>query len=106
MKLEGTYNFEASREFVWDMLQDPEVIGSIIPGSENLEEIGENKYLLPIKADGGDMDVIFNWQFLLEGVKSESSKEVVLGLSGEEKPAVLKSQDNTGYFYILMPIKP
>ena len=34
MKLEGTYNFEASREVVWDMLQDPEVISSIIPGSE------------------------------------------------------------------------
>jgi len=68
--------------------------------------IGENRYLLPVKADGADMEVIFNWQFLLEGVKSEPNKEVVLGLNGEEKPAVVKSPDGSGHFYILMPIKP
>ncbi|MDP3953303.1 MAG: DNA polymerase III subunit beta [bacterium] len=68
--------------------------------------IGENRYLLPVKADGPDMDTIFNWQFLLDGVKSESSKEVNLGLNGEERPAVIKSPDGAGYFYILMPIKP
>ncbi|MEX2054110.1 MAG: DNA polymerase III subunit beta [Candidatus Colwellbacteria bacterium] len=68
--------------------------------------IGENKYLLPIKADGPDVDVIFNWQFLLDGAKSESSKEISLGLNGEERPAVIKSPDSAGYFYILMPIKP
>ncbi len=68
--------------------------------------IGENKYLLPVKTDGSDMEVIFNWQFLLEGIKSESGKEVVLGLNGEEKPAVIKSPDSGEYFYILMPIKP
>lgn len=44
MKLEGTYEFETTREVVWEMLQDPEVIGSIIPGSQGMEEIGENKY--------------------------------------------------------------
>ncbi|MDP3953233.1 MAG: DNA polymerase III subunit beta, partial [bacterium] len=64
------------------------------------------RYLLPVKADGPDMDTIFNWQFLLDGVKSESSKEVNLGLNGEERPAVIKSPNGAGYFYILMPIKP
>ena len=83
-----------------------------IKGKKTLElfssdsAIGENKYLLPVKADGADMDIIFNWQFLLDGIKSESTKEVILGLNGEERPAVIKSPDNAGYFYILMPIKP
>ena len=44
MKLEGTYEFEAPRETVWEMLLDPEVISSIIPGSKGMEEIGPNKY--------------------------------------------------------------
>ena len=46
MKLEGTYEFDAPRQVVWDMLQDPEVIGSIIPGAGVPEEIGENHYLM------------------------------------------------------------
>ncbi|MCR4260993.1 MAG: DNA polymerase III subunit beta [Candidatus Colwellbacteria bacterium] len=68
--------------------------------------VGENRFLLPIKADGPDTEVIFNWQFLLDGVKAGQSKTVVLGLNGEERPAVIKSPEESGYFYILMPIKP
>jgi hypothetical protein len=44
MKLEGSYEFETTREVVWEMLQDPEVIGSIVPGSQGMIEVGENKY--------------------------------------------------------------
>jgi len=68
--------------------------------------IGENKFLLPVKADGQDMEIIFNWQFLLSGVRGGQSKNVILGLNGEEHPAIIKSPEEAGYFYILMPIKP
>jgi len=68
--------------------------------------IGENRFLLPIKADGPDTEVIFNWQFLLDGIKIGQSKSVILGLSGGERPAIIKSPEEAGYFYILMPIKP
>ena len=44
MHIEGSYDFEFERELVWDVLMDIEVLGSIIPGSKGLQEIGENKY--------------------------------------------------------------
>lgn len=44
MKLEGTYEFTATREVVWEMLQDPEVMGSIIPGSQGMDKVAENQY--------------------------------------------------------------
>ena len=68
--------------------------------------IGENRFLLPVKIDGEDTEVIFNWQFLLDGIKGGQSKSVILGLNGGERPAVIKSPEEAGYFYILMPIKP
>ena len=68
--------------------------------------IGENRFLLPVKVDGPDTEVIFNWQFLLDGIKGSQSRNIILGLNGEEHPAVIKSPEETGYFYILMPIKP
>ena len=44
MHIEGSYDFDSKSELVWDVLMDIDVLGSIIPGSKGLEEIGENKY--------------------------------------------------------------
>ncbi len=67
--------------------------------------LGENNYLIPAKISGGETEVVFNWRFLLEGIKSGSSKEVFVGLNGDNHPALIKSPGDTSYFYILMPIK-
>ena len=68
--------------------------------------IGRNKYIIPVKANGPDVEIAFNWQYLLDGIKNESSKEIVLGINGEERPTMIRSSERTPYFYILMPIKP
>jgi carbon monoxide dehydrogenase subunit G len=44
VKLEGTYTFEAPREVVWQALLDPNVLAKVMPGCEQLEQIGENEY--------------------------------------------------------------
>ncbi len=67
--------------------------------------LGENNYLIPAKISGEQTEIVFNWRFLLEGIKSGSSKEVFLGLNGNNKPAVIKSPEDTSCFYILMPVR-
>jgi carbon monoxide dehydrogenase subunit G len=44
MTLEGTYTFNAPRTRVWELLTDPAVLSSCIPGSEGLEPIGDDRY--------------------------------------------------------------
>ena len=44
MKIAGEYSFDAPRPMVWDALQDPEVLTSVMPGCEQLELVGENEY--------------------------------------------------------------
>lgn len=68
--------------------------------------IGENKYVIPAQVDGPDTQIAFNWNFLLEGLRNEDSKDVVLKMNGEERPTVVQSPQSSDYFYILMPIKP
>jgi len=68
--------------------------------------IGENKYLIPAKIDGPGTEIIFNWKYLLDGIRTGTSKEVSIGLSGGDKPALIKEPNNESYFYILMPINP
>lgn len=67
--------------------------------------IGENNYLIPAKIKGPPTEAVFNWRFLLDGIKTGTTKEVYLGLNGSEKPALIKNPEDESYLYILMPIK-
>ncbi|MBU2101114.1 DNA polymerase III subunit beta [Patescibacteria group bacterium] len=67
--------------------------------------VGKNKYIVPAKINGPEVEVVFNWQYLLDGIRNELTKDVSLGLNGEERPTLVRSSENTPYFYILMPIR-
>lgn len=68
--------------------------------------LGENSYLLPIKLKGKEFkEVVFNWHYFLDGLKSVGQENLVFGVNGDSKPSVIKSQEDESYFYILMPIK-
>ena len=81
-------------------------------GSKTLElysrnqNLGENNYLIPVKIKGTEVkEVVFNWRYLLDGLKPIKNENIILTINGTNKPAILKSPDATNYFYILMPIK-
>ena len=44
MELKGEYTFDGPREEVWELVRDPEVLGSALPGTQELEQISENEY--------------------------------------------------------------
>src|SRR5436309_12438179 len=48
MDIEGTYTLQASPEDVWQCLMDQQVLRRAIPGVEQLELIGENKYNITV----------------------------------------------------------
>jgi DNA polymerase-3 subunit beta len=73
--------------------------------SSSTQYLGENHYLVPIKTKGKDFEIVFNWRFLLDGLKSFDVEEIFMGLNGDHRPVILKSQKDFSYFYIAMPIK-
>lgn len=44
MELEGEHNFEGPRDAVWELVRDPEVLASALPGTQSLEMVAENEY--------------------------------------------------------------
>ncbi|MBN1660747.1 MAG: carbon monoxide dehydrogenase subunit G [Anaerolineae bacterium] len=44
MKLEGEYIFDGTREEVWQIVRDPEVLVTALPGTQSLEQVGENEW--------------------------------------------------------------
>ena len=53
MKIDGTHEINASRECVFALITDPEVLRRCIPGCESLEKTGEDTYAAIIKAGVG-----------------------------------------------------
>lgn len=67
--------------------------------------LGENKYLIPIKSNGEPIGISFNLKYLIDGLKSYDSEQIILGLNNSNKPSIIKSEKNPLFFYILMPIR-
>jgi len=44
MDISGTYTFDAPSARVWDLLMDPDVIASCIPGCDRFEPEGDDRY--------------------------------------------------------------
>ena len=44
MKLQGEYVFNGPREEVWELVRDPEVLATALPGTQSLIPISENVY--------------------------------------------------------------
>jgi carbon monoxide dehydrogenase subunit G len=44
MKLEGEYVFGGSREEVWELVRDPEVLSTALPGAQSLNKISDSEY--------------------------------------------------------------
>ena len=68
-------------------------------------ELGENKSELFGKIEGKEVEVSFNFKFILEGLAHIKTKEVIFELNGLEGPAILKPLGDESYLYVVMPIK-
>ncbi len=71
----------------------------------NNQIVGENNYFLGAKIKGESMEISFNWQYFIDGLKAvKAGEEVFLGLNGSNKPSLLKSTADNSFIYLLMPI--
>ncbi|MDP2820740.1 MAG: DNA polymerase III subunit beta [bacterium] len=88
-----------------------EIKVSVNPENKEIEikvqnpDIGENTASLQAKIKGEKIDISFNWKFLLDGLVNIKSDQVLIGLNGEEGPAIVKSIEEEDYIYVVMPVK-
>ena len=82
MHIEGSYEFESERELVWDVLMDIDVLGSIIPGSKGLQEIGENKYESKLAVKVGPVNGKFEANFELADMNAPQSYRIIVAGKG------------------------
>ena len=88
MKIDGTYTFEAPRDLVFQMLQDPEVLAKIIPGCEQLNLVGENEYEAALELNVGPVKGKFKGKVVLSNLNPPESYH--MAVSGNGTPGFVK----------------
>ena len=78
MHIEGSYDFAFEREQVWDALMDMDVLGSVIPGSNGLQAIGENKYQSRLAVKVGPVNGKFEANFELADINQPESYRLLV----------------------------
>lgn len=68
-------------------------------------QTGEYRRILKTEAEGEETKIAFSWKFLLDGVNALKGEAVWLSASDAASPAMLTEDGNSGYFYLVMPIK-
>ena len=66
MKIEGNYKINASRELIWQLLNDPEVLGNIAPGVKSLEQIEEDHYRATFEVKVGPVSGAFKGKIMIK----------------------------------------
>ena len=80
MKIEGTHSIEAPRERVFAALTDPSILQRCIPGCEQMEKSGDNRYNAKLTAGVGPVKGVFTATVSLsELVPPEHYKLIVEG---------------------------
>lgn len=71
----------------------------------NNNEYGNHHAKIDSEVKGKDVSMVFNWRYVLDGLKNIDDDELILEFNGDQKPAVIKPAKNSDFFYILMPIR-
>ncbi len=92
MKLEGEYIFDAPQNIVWEAVQNPDVLGSIVPGGQGVEEVGENQYKTKLKVKVGPVQGKFTGNIKLENIQPPNSYDIIV--DGKGAPGFVKATGN------------
>jgi hypothetical protein len=88
MRIEGEYVFDGPREEVWNIVRDPEVLATALPGTQSLEKVAENEYTGQMHVRIGPVSGVFSGRlFVSDEVPPES---YTLSVDGRGAPGFAK----------------
>jgi hypothetical protein len=88
MKLEGDHIFNGPRKEVWEMIRDPEILSTALPGESKLEKLSETEYNGMMNVRIGPVSGTFNGKLVVSNeVPPESC---TLTVDGKGAPGFVK----------------
>ena len=92
MKIEGEYTFDGPREDLWELVRDPEVLATCLPGTQSVQKMSDNEYAGEIKVRIGPISGTFAGQLFVTNEVPPVS--CTLTVEGKGKVGFLKGIGN------------
>jgi carbon monoxide dehydrogenase subunit G len=73
LKLSGEYVFDGPREVVWEVVRDPEVLATALPGTQSLTQVSDNEYEGQINVRIGPVVGVFSGKLVVSNEKPPES---------------------------------
>lgn len=69
------------------------------------QDLGSVQETLPCEIEGEDVEIAFNYSYVLEGLSAVSSDEVYLEVQSSMKPGIFRAPAPESYLYLVMPVR-
>jgi hypothetical protein len=92
MEITGEYTFDAPQNFVWEALHNPQVLGSVMPGGQGFDEVGEYEYEGSLKIKVGPVQGVFKAEIKLSDVVAPESYRI--SVDGKGGPGFVSATGN------------
>jgi DNA polymerase-3 subunit beta len=73
--------------------------------SAQTPDVGEASQTIPVPFAGEPFEIGFNPEFLKDGLESVASEDVILKLISPLRPGLIEAGDDSGFLYLIMPIR-
>ena len=83
MQFEGSHTFSASRQVLWDLLNNPEVLARTTPGVESLQQTGPDQYRAVLQIKMGPINSAFNGTLHVVDKNEPESYRLLIDVDGK-----------------------
>jgi DNA polymerase III subunit beta len=73
--------------------------------SANTPQVGENQDFVEAKVEGEELEIAFNYRFLLDLLSNFPEEEIVIEMSSSLSPGVFKTPKYPSFLHIIMPVR-
>jgi len=88
VKIEGEYLFDGPRDAVWEIVRDPDILATALPGTQSLEQVSENEYQGEMQVRIGPVGGLFSGRVTIsDEIPPES---LTITVEGKGKPGFVK----------------
>lgn len=67
--------------------------------------LGENESEIDCQSSGSDLEINFNYRYLIDILSRLAAKEIVFESAGPQKPGVFREKEGGDFLHLIMPVK-